>query len=82
MDDIEDMIGEEELDRAVAGSLRAPMVAPKPQFQSAATSSTAGSSTSGDYERSEPSVPGTQLIWCEEASVFGSSYRSPGSDAL
>ncbi|KAG2519691.1 hypothetical protein JM18_006832 [Phytophthora kernoviae] len=79
MDDIEDMIGEEELDRATVSSVRTPMVAPKPHFQSAATNSTASSSTCGDYETKEPSVPGTQLIWIK---TYGCSHNVSDSEYM
>ncbi|POM74629.1 LOW QUALITY PROTEIN: MiaB-like tRNA modifying enzyme, archaeal-type [Phytophthora palmivora] len=83
MDDIEDMIGEEELDRAAMSSVRAPMVAPKPRFQdvktSAATNSTASSSTSGDLDAKEPSVPGTQLIWMK---TYGCSHNVSDSEYM
>lgn len=51
MDDIEDMMGDEELSRGtIEGATRAPMVAPK----TALSSSAAAVSTD---------VPGTQTIW-------------------
>ncbi|KAK1935202.1 Threonylcarbamoyladenosine tRNA methylthiotransferase [Phytophthora citrophthora] len=84
MDDIEDMIGEEELDRAAMTSVRAPMVAPKAHYQedvktSASTNSTASSSTSGDLEAKEPSVPGTQLIWMK---TYGCSHNVSDSEYM
>ncbi|KAE9356202.1 Threonylcarbamoyladenosine tRNA methylthiotransferase [Phytophthora fragariae] len=81
MDDIEDMIGEEELDRAAVSTVRAPMVAPKPRFQqpSAATSSTASSSASGDSDAKEPSVPGSQLIWMK---TYGCSHNVSDSEYM
>ncbi|KAE9042432.1 Threonylcarbamoyladenosine tRNA methylthiotransferase [Phytophthora rubi] len=82
MDDIEDMIGEEELDRAAVTSVRAPMVAPKPRFQqpSAATSSTASSSSAnGDSDTKEPSVPGSQLIWMK---TYGCSHNVSDSEYM
>ncbi|OWY92905.1 MiaB-like tRNA modifying enzyme, partial [Phytophthora megakarya] len=80
MDDIEDMIGEEELDRAAVTSVRAPMVAPKPRFQDAKpTASSSTSSSSGDCETTEPSVPGTQLIWLK---TYGCSHNVSDSEYM
>lgn len=55
LDDIEDMIGEEELSRAAMdASARAAIVAPKHAPSGAAAAADVPSDTS---------VPGTQLIW-------------------
>lgn len=55
MDDIEDMMGDEELSRgAIEGATRAPMVAPK----------TVVSGSGGSNAATAPTdVPGTQTIW-------------------
>lgn len=58
LDDIEDMIGEEELSRAAMDATREPMVAPK--------NAIGGGGNGGAQSASADtgaSVPGTQLIW-------------------
>lgn len=57
LDDIEDMIGEEELSRAVMDATRAPMVAPKNAIGGGIGGSESVSAGTA------ASVPGTQLIW-------------------
>ncbi|KUF93588.1 hypothetical protein AM588_10005028 [Phytophthora nicotianae] len=81
MDDIEDMIGEEELDRAAVSSVRTPMVAPKPRFQDTTKPSAASStaSSSSDLDTTEPSVPGTQLIWIK---TYGCSHNVSDSEYM
>ncbi|KAL4110475.1 hypothetical protein PRIC1_002166 [Phytophthora ramorum] len=79
MDDIEDMIGEEELDRAGVSSVRAPMVAPKPRFQKASATNSTTSSSSSDVDAKEPSVPGTQLIWMK---TYGCSHNVSDSEYM
>lgn len=58
LDDIEDMIGEEELNRAAMDATREPMVAPKNTVGGGGNGS--AQSVSAD---TGTSVPGTQLIW-------------------
>ncbi|KAF1774488.1 Methylthiotransferase/radical SAM-type protein [Phytophthora cactorum] len=81
MDDIEDMIGEEELDRVAVNSVRTPMVAPKPHFQDTIKTSAASStaSSSSDFDTKEPSVPGTQLIWIK---TYGCSHNVSDSEYM
>ncbi|EEY53383.1 CDK5 regulatory subunit-associated protein 1 [Phytophthora infestans T30-4] len=80
MDDIEDMIGEEELDRAAVGSVRTPMVAPKAHFQDTVQStSSSTASSSSDIDSKEPSVPGTQLIWIK---TYGCSHNVSDSEYM
>lgn len=85
MDDIEDMFGEEELDRASLSSVRTPMVAPKPCFQEPVKSSTFSSSTSSsdssgsDLENMKIDVPGTQLIWIK---TYGCSHNVSDSEYM
>jgi threonylcarbamoyladenosine tRNA methylthiotransferase CDKAL1 len=79
MDDIEDMIGEEELNRAAVTSVRTPMVAPKPRFQASTASTGSSSSASGEHEPREPSVPGTQLIWMK---TYGCSHNVSDSEYM
>uniref|UniRef100_M4BZB9 Threonylcarbamoyladenosine tRNA methylthiotransferase n=1 Tax=Hyaloperonospora arabidopsidis (strain Emoy2) TaxID=559515 RepID=M4BZB9_HYAAE len=80
MDDIEDMISEEEFDRAAVTSVRPPMVAPNPLFHTTATGSTSSSSNSDAGVKEEPSsVPGTQLIWVK---TYGCSHNVSDSEYM
>lgn len=73
LDDIEDMIGEDEVDRAVVAILRAPIVAPKTQLhrppraaeQPRASVGRLDVDVGGDAADAAVAVdvPGTQLIW-------------------
>lgn len=71
LDDIEDMIGEDEVDRAVVAILRAPIVAPKTQMHRPPRARdeprTAAASAVAEDDDDAPGtpidVPGTQLIW-------------------
>ncbi|UIZ20614.1 hypothetical protein KXD40_000299 [Peronospora effusa] len=80
MDDIEDIINEEDLDRTTISSVRTLMVAPKPIFQQTSMDSTASSSSSDmDTKEEETSVPGTQLIWIK---TYGCSHNVSDSEYM
>lgn len=70
LDDIEDMIGEDEVDRAVVAILRAPIVAPKTQMHrpprakdEPRASAVDSMEQDADAAGAPIDVPGTQLIW-------------------
>ncbi|TMW66099.1 hypothetical protein Poli38472_003864 [Pythium oligandrum] len=70
LDDIEDMIGEEELSRSAMEASRTPMVAPKVR----ATSETSAMGDGGAAQ-----VPGTQKIWLK---TYGCSHNVSDSEYM
>jgi threonylcarbamoyladenosine tRNA methylthiotransferase CDKAL1 len=69
LDDIEDMIGQDELDRTNAGGMRAPIVAPK---NIATRTKTTG-------VQAATLVPGTQSIWLK---TYGCSHNVSDSEYM
>ncbi|KAF1320322.1 Miab-like trna modifying enzyme, archaeal-type, partial [Globisporangium splendens] len=69
LDDIEDMITEEELNRSAMGAMREPIVAPKSSSASSAT-------TTAD---AGANVPGTQQIWLK---TYGCSHNVSDSEYM
>ncbi|CAI5743320.1 unnamed protein product [Hyaloperonospora brassicae] len=84
MDDIEDMISNEEVDRVASASVRTPIVAPKPLFEPTATpvgtaTSSSNSSSSDADVKEGPRVPGTQLLWVK---TYGCSHNVSDSEYM
>lgn len=72
LDDIEDMIGADEVDRAVVAILRTPIVAPKTQLHRpprakdeprVGVEAADDDAVSDEEGAASADVPGTQLIW-------------------
>ncbi|CAH0480341.1 unnamed protein product [Peronospora belbahrii] len=83
MDDIEDMISEEEMDRTAVSSVRTQMVMSRSLFQptsmNSTTSSSSSSSSNVDAKEEETGVPGTQLIWIK---TYGCSHNVSDSEYM